>query len=260
MSVSRISPAARIVDVRAGRVLGRRRQPADHRVARVLRAPVGILFGRRRFLRDDRVLEPGGFERGLPALDALLHVRHPLRRRRRIDPVDDRLHRFRERRVRIFLLQPPARDVAALRRAVLVAAVVQSGGRRSSRRARRTAAAASASPAAAPCCSASARCACRCAAAARRGRRPAPARTAASAGRGRVAADCCRCGSPRPRCSRGTTPRARRTTALASNARAPTRVRPLNSGTSVVNSRVTSITAASSLPSASMLNAITIGL
>ena len=46
----------------------------------------------------------------------------------------------------------------------------------------------------------------------------------------------------------------------ASKDRAPTRVRPLNSNTSVVNSLVTSITAASSFPSASMLNAITMGL
>jgi hypothetical protein len=46
---------------------------------------------------------------------------------------------------------------------------------------------------------------------------------------------------------------------LASKARAPTRVRPLNSGTSVVKSRVTSITAESSFPSASMLKAMTIG-
>ena len=41
--------------------------------------------------------------------------------------------------------------------------------------------------------------------------------------------------------------------------RARTRVRPLNSGTSLVKRRVTSITGASSLPSASMLNDITIG-
>ena len=42
----------------------------------------------------------------------------------------------------------------------------------------------------------------------------------------------------------------------ASKVRERTRARPLNSGTSVVNMRVTSITGASSLPSASMLNAI----
>ena len=79
---------------------------------------------RRRFLRDDRVLEAGRFERRLPALDAFLDVRHPLRGRRRIDVVDDRLHRLGERGVRILLFQPPARDVAAALRAMLVAAVV----------------------------------------------------------------------------------------------------------------------------------------
>ena len=42
----------------------------------------------------------------------------------------------------------------------------------------------------------------------------------------------------------------------ASKVRERTRARPLNSGTSVVNTRVTSITGASPLPSASMLNAI----
>ena len=44
----------------------------------------------------------------------------------------------------------------------------------------------------------------------------------------------------------------------ASKARERTRARPLNSGTSVVNTRVTSITGASPLPSASTLNAIRI--
>ena len=43
-----------------------------------------------------------------------------------------------------------------------------------------------------------------------------------------------------------------------SKVRARTRVRPLNSGTSVVNRRVTSITGASSLPIASMLKAMRI--
>jgi len=47
---------------------------------------------------------------------------------------------------------------------------------------------------------------------------------------------------------------------VASKVRAPIRVRPLNSGTSLVNSRVTSITGASSLPTASMLKAATMGL
>ena len=46
--------------------------------------------------------------------------------------------------------------------------------------------------------------------------------------------------------------------ALGIEVRERTRARPLNSGTSVVKARVTSITGASSLPSASMLNAIRI--
>ena len=98
MSLSRISPDARVVDVRPRGVLGRRRKPANDGVARVLGAPVGILLGRRRFLRDDRVLETGGLERRLPALDALLHVGHPLGGRRRVDPVDDRLDGLGQRR------------------------------------------------------------------------------------------------------------------------------------------------------------------
>ena len=124
MSASRISPVLRVVDVRTRRVLDRRRQPADHRVARVFRTPVGILGRRRRVLREDRVLEARRLERALPALDAALQIRNPLGGRGRIDPVDDRLHRLRQRGRRVLLFETVARDVAALRRAVLVLAVV----------------------------------------------------------------------------------------------------------------------------------------
>ena len=58
---------ARIVDVRTRGILDRRRQPADHRIAGIFGAPVGILLRRRRLLGDDRVLESGRFERLLPA-------------------------------------------------------------------------------------------------------------------------------------------------------------------------------------------------
>ena len=70
------------------------------------------------------LLNPGRLERRPPGLDALLDVGHPLRRRGRIDPVGDRLHRIRDLGVRILLFQPPAGDVAAAGRTVLVAAVV----------------------------------------------------------------------------------------------------------------------------------------
>ena len=99
-----------------------RRHPADDRVARVLGAPLRIV--RRRVARDDRVPEAGRFERRLPGLDAALHVRHPLRRRRRVDVEHDRLHRLGHRRVRILLLEPEALDDALAHRPVLVGAEV----------------------------------------------------------------------------------------------------------------------------------------
>ena len=117
-------PRARVVHVGAGRVLDRRRQPANDRIAGVLGAPVGVLLDRRRLARDDRVAEPGLLERRLPRLDALPHVRHPLRGGRGVDPEGDGGHRIGQRLVRLLLLQPPAGDVAPARRAVLVAAVV----------------------------------------------------------------------------------------------------------------------------------------
>ncbi len=60
----------RVVDVRAEGVRDRGRQPANRRVARVLGVPVGVFLLGRRELADDRVLEAGGLERRLPALDA----------------------------------------------------------------------------------------------------------------------------------------------------------------------------------------------
>ena len=124
MSVSRDLAGARVVDVRSGGVLDRRRQPADDRVARVLGAPLRILVRRWRFPDDDGVAESRRLERGLPRLDALLDVGRPPGGGGRVDPVGDRRHRIGDLGVRVLLLQPPARDVAPVRRAVLVAAVV----------------------------------------------------------------------------------------------------------------------------------------
>ena len=115
---------ARIVDVRPRCVLGGGRQPSNHRVARVFRAPARILLRRRRVLRDDRVLEPRGLECRLPVFNPFFQPRHPLARRRRIDPVHDRLHRLGQRRARIFLFEAVPHDVAAARRAVLVLPVI----------------------------------------------------------------------------------------------------------------------------------------
>ena len=139
---------ARIVHVRARRVLGRRRQPADHRVARVLGAPVRILLRRRRFLRDDRVLEAGRFERRLPVSRCPSSCTAPTSSASPDRLVDDRLHRLGERGVRILLLEPLARDVAALAARGARRCRSRSALTRSSRRARRTGAASSASRAA----------------------------------------------------------------------------------------------------------------
>ena len=117
-------PGARVVHVGAGGVLDRRRQPADDRVAGVLGAPVGVLLGGGGLSRDHRVAEPGLLERRLPRLDALPHVRHPLRGGGGVYPVGDRGDRIGQRLFRLLLLEPPAGDVPPARRAVLLAAVV----------------------------------------------------------------------------------------------------------------------------------------
>ena len=110
---------ARVRDTRPHGVLDGGGQPADDRVAHVLRAEFRILLrGGSRFA-DNGVLEAGRFEGSFPALHARVHVRNPLGRRRRIDVIHDRLHRFGKRRSRILLLQAPARDVeSAWERAV----------------------------------------------------------------------------------------------------------------------------------------------
>ena len=120
--------AARIGRARSHRVAHEARRPAHHRVARVVRIPVGILVLRRRILGDDRVLESGLLEHLLPRLDAFLHVATPLGRRRRVDVVRDRLDRLDElaARVRrgILRLETPARDERLRRGLLFVEAVV----------------------------------------------------------------------------------------------------------------------------------------
>src|SRR2546423_6822959 len=108
---------SRIADVRALRVFHRRREPADHCVSHVLGRPVRIV--RRRIHRNYRILESRGLEGRLPVENCLSHPRLPLLWRRRIYIVDDRFHRLRERRVRIFLLQSVARDVRPICGALL---------------------------------------------------------------------------------------------------------------------------------------------
>ena len=95
---------ARVRVVRTVRVLDRRRQPPDARVAGIFHRPIGIFLLAGRFLGDDRVAEARGLERHLPFFDALLDPRHEPGRRRRIDVVDDRLHRLGDRRRRVLLL------------------------------------------------------------------------------------------------------------------------------------------------------------
>ena len=119
---------ARIGDVRAAGVFHRRRQPADHGVADVLRAPVGIFLRGGRGLADDGVPESGGGEGFVPILDAFLQPRHPFLRRGRIDVINDGLHRLGNGGVGVLLFQAPARDVAGGAGAILVGGVIHLRG------------------------------------------------------------------------------------------------------------------------------------
>ena len=105
------------------RVLDRRREPANHRVAHVLGAELGVLLRRRRVPRDDRVTEAGLGERTGPILHPLFQVGPPLLGSRRIDVVHDRLDRIDQltalERRRVRGLQAPARDVAPRDRLVV---------------------------------------------------------------------------------------------------------------------------------------------
>ena len=100
-------------------VLDRRRQPAHHRVADVFGRPIGIFH--RDFAGDDRVLEARRLERRLPIENRLSNPRLPLIWRVRIDVVDDGLLRIAEIALpAVGALQTPARDESLARRHLLV--------------------------------------------------------------------------------------------------------------------------------------------
>ena len=67
-------------------------------------------------------LNPAASNAGCHSSIALYEVRHPLLRRVRVEVVHDLLHRLRQRRARILLLETIARDEAALPSASLIAA------------------------------------------------------------------------------------------------------------------------------------------
>src|SRR5260370_9926563 len=87
--------------------------------------PVWIFNFRRRLFSNDRVLETSHLECGLPVFDPAHDPLHPLRRRSRIDVIDNRLDGLGKLSVWIFLFQTPARDVSALARAMLICAVIR---------------------------------------------------------------------------------------------------------------------------------------
>ena len=115
---------ARIADVRPIRVLDRGWQPADRGVARVVEIELGVFPRRRRGLGRDRVRKTCRPEHRLPRLDAFDDPRHPFRRRGGIDVEHDRLDRIAHRGVRIFGLEPPARDIAARRHAGVFGTII----------------------------------------------------------------------------------------------------------------------------------------
>ena len=88
-----------------------RRVPANRAVARGFGGVFRIFLRRRSALGDDRVFEPGRFERLLPPLHTGDHVREVLIGDGVIDVEGDRLYRLGERGVGVFLLQTPAVDV-----------------------------------------------------------------------------------------------------------------------------------------------------
>ena len=183
-------------------------------------------------------LNPAASKAGCQSLDALLQPGHPFGGRGRIDVIDDRLHGLGDGRGGIFLLQSPAGDVADAAERAARRGCNPSGRPRNSRRARRTAAASWAFPAASPCCDAAPRW--RCRGASRHPPKFAGAEAAAPGtgarfriGDGRTSASIFSgYGEMRSIYDR-----------QASMALAFSRWRALNSEMSVVNRRVTSITA-----------------
>ncbi len=120
--------AARVVDVRAIRVLHGAGEIADDGVAGVLGIELGVLLRRRRVFGEDGVLEAGRLERPLPVLDALLEVGPPLLRRRRVDVIDDGVDGLDEFAARVGLgvrrFEPPAKDVLPFLGALRLPAIV----------------------------------------------------------------------------------------------------------------------------------------
>ena len=116
---------ARILNAGSRGVLHGRRKPADHGVPCVLKGPVGIV---RRIQREDRVAEPGLLEGFLPVFHTRLEVWDPPFGHSRIDIVDDRLDRVRDRRGRVLLLEPIPSDVACLLDLLILGRVVDEAG------------------------------------------------------------------------------------------------------------------------------------
>ena len=95
--------------------------PADRRHADVERVEIGIVGLR---LDDDRVLEADALEGVVPHQDALGDGVAVLQRDRAIEPEGDRLDRLRQGSARVLLLQAPAIDLMAARRARQIVAEV----------------------------------------------------------------------------------------------------------------------------------------
>ena len=117
--------------MRSGRVLDGRSQVADHRIARILGAPVGVLLRRWGLPSLDGVAESRRLERHLPVVHPLDDVRAPLFRRRGIHVVDDGLDGVDQLsarpRLRVGGFEPPPGDEALLLGALLVQPVVGAG-------------------------------------------------------------------------------------------------------------------------------------
>ncbi len=88
----------------------RLRYPADHRMARVRRIPVGIVFDAGSILDDDGILEAGDFKGRQPILHTLFDRSAPTCRYLAADIKDNRLHRLRKLSAGVSLLQPKAGD------------------------------------------------------------------------------------------------------------------------------------------------------
>jgi hypothetical protein len=109
-----------IVNMRTVSVLDCGGQPANHGVPDVVRRPLWIFRKRWSIVRNYRIAKSSGLERVLPVFDSFLNPRDPLGWSRGIDVVHNRLDRWRNRRIRKFLLELPSSDVSANDRTVLL--------------------------------------------------------------------------------------------------------------------------------------------